>query len=504
MKTQFPKDFFWGGATAANQYEGGYQEGGRGLAASDLITSGNYETARKIYYQMPNGEEGAITLGESLPAGAKPILKEDQFYPSHVATDFYHHYKEDIALMAELGMNCYRMSIAWTRIFPNGDDAEPNEEGLKFYDDVFDELLKHNIEPIVTILHFDMPLTLAEKYGGWTNRKLIDFYLNYCEVLFTRYKSKVKYWITINEINVLGGFWTLGTYKENKPNKEIEGPVIPTTYLPDEAVEKYQALHHLMVASSKANKLGHSINPENKIGCMLALSGIYPKTCHPDDVFGSYLFRRRALLFSDVMMRGYYPAYAESIFEEYDFELKVEPGDLEILKEHPSDFMSFSYYRTTVFDKDAATTTTTGGQQGQENPYLEKTPWGWPIDPKGFRFVINELYDRYQKPLMCVENGLGNIDTLEDGEVHDDYRIEYIRDHILAMRDAVTIDGVDLIGYTPWGWIDLVSAGTGEMKKRYGFVYVDADDFGKGSFKRIKKDSFYWYQKAIQSNGTEL
>ncbi|QQP71520.1 family 1 glycosylhydrolase [Carnobacterium sp. CS13] len=496
----------WGGATAANQYEGGYLEGGRGLAASDFITSGTHNKPRKIFYKDSFGSEGSITLGESLPMGAKAVLKDDEHYPSHIATDFYHHYKEDIRLMAEMGFNCYRMSISWTRIFPNGDEAEPNEEGLQFYDEVFDECLKYGIQPIVTILHFDMPIKLAENYGGWTNRKMIDFYLNYCEVLFTRYKNKVEYWITINEINVLGGFWTLGTYKENKEQLEISGPVIPTNnYLPDEASEKYQSLHHLMVASSYANKLGHEINPYNKIGCMLALSGIYPKTSHPDDVFGSYLFRRRALLFSDVMMRGYYSAYAQSIFDEYDFTLQLEAGDEEILRNYPSDFLSFSYYRTTVFDRNAETTTTTGGQQGQSNPYLETTPWGWPIDAKGFRFVLNELYDRYQKPLMCVENGIGNIDEVVDGKIYDDYRIQYLSDHISAMRDAITIDGVELIGYTPWGCIDLISAGTGEVKKRYGFVYVDVDDFGNGTFNRLKKDSFYWYKEVISKNSnTEL
>lgn len=504
VNKSFPETFLWGGATAANQYEGGFAEGGRGLAASDLITAGSHTSSRKIYFTNANGKMDHITLGESLPLGAEPILKEVEYYPSHNATDFYHHYKEDIGLMAEMGFNSYRLAISWTRIFPNGDEEEPNEEGLQFYDDVFDECLKHGIEPIVTILHFDMPVGLAKKYGGWANRKMIDFYLRYSEVLFNRYKSKVKYWITVNEINVLGGFWTLGTYKKDDAKTEIKGPILPTKYLPEEAAGKYQALHHLMVACSYANKMAHEMIPNVKIGTMLALSGIYPNTCHPDDVFGAYLFRRRALLFSDVMMRGYYPAYAKSIFDEYDFELIMEEGDEEILRNHPSDYLAFSYYRTTVYDRNSDITTTTGGQQGQPNPYLEKTPWGWPIDAKGFRFVLNELYDRYQKPLMCVENGMGNIDTIENGEIHDDYRIAYLRDHIAAMRDAVTIDGVDLIGYMPWGCIDLVSAGTGEMKKRYGFVYVDLDDAGKGTFNRIKKDSFYWYKSVIASNGSEL
>jgi 6-phospho-beta-glucosidase len=500
---QFPKDFLWGGATAANQYEGGYNQGGRGIAISDLITDGNYNTPRRIYYKNKNGEIKTLTLGESLPNGAKAIIMPDMYYPSHQATDLYHHFKDDIALFAEMGFKCFRLSISWTRIFPNGDDQEPNEEGLQFYDNVFDECRKYNIEPIVTILHFDMPLHLAEKYGGWTNRKLIDFFVKYSETVYRRYKDKVKYWITINEINVLGGYWTLGTSIENENEVELDGPVIPTTnYLPQEAAGKYQAIHHLMVASSLSNKIGHEINQDFKIGCMLALSGIYPLTCHPDDVMGAYMFRRRALLFSDVMMRGYYPSYAQSIFDEYEFTLKKEAEDDEILRNYTSDFLSFSYYRTTTFDRNAKVTTTTGGQQGVSNPYLEETPWGWPIDAIGFRYVLNELWDRYQKPLFCVENGMGNKDILEnDRSIIDDYRIEYLAKHIEEMKKAVMIDGVDLMGYTSWGCTDLVSAGTGEMTKRYGFIYVDMDDKGNGTLKRFKKKSFEWYKKVIETNG---
>ena len=501
----FPKGFLWGGATAANQYEGGYNEGGRGLAISDMITSGSHTTPRKIFYRTKEGDIESTTLGSSLPEGAVGIIKEGEYYPSHQATDFYHHYKEDIALMAEMGFKCYRLSISWTRIFPHGNDETPNEEGLKFYDEVFDECLKYGIEPLVTILHFDMPQYLADNYGGWANRELIGFFVNYAKTLFERYKNKVKYWITVNEINVLGGYWTLGTTNKNANTTKINGGITPNAFKPEEAAGKYQAIHHLMVASSLANKVGHEINPDFKIGCMLALSGIYPMTCHPDDVFGAYDFRRRALLFADVMMRGYYPAYAKGIFEEYDFELQMEPGDEAILKQYPSEFLAFSYYRTTAFDHNAEVTVTTGGQQASKNPYLEVTPWGWPIDPKGLRYVLNELYDRYQKPLWIVENGMGNIDTVEpDGSINDDYRIQYLADHIKEMKTAIEKDGIDLMGYTPWGWIDLVSAGTGEMKKRYGFVYVDMDDQGNGSLKRTKKKSFYWYKKVIASNGEDL
>lgn len=498
----FPEGFLWGGATSANQFEGGFKEGGRGIAVSDLITDGNQESPRKIFYRFDDGSEGSIRQGECIPIGAKGILKEGYYYPSHNATDFYHNYKEDIELMAEMGFKVYRFSLSWTRIFPNGDDEIPNEEGLKFYDAVIDELLKYGIEPLVTILHFDMPLHLANKYNGWESRKLIDFYLKYAEVLFKRWKDKVKYWVTVNEINVLGGYWTLGLASNNRLEGEHSNQG-ETSF--KDAGAKIQAIHHLLVASAYANKIARNINPNFKLGCMLALSGIYPATCHPKDVFGAYDFRRRALMFSDVVCRGAYPNYAEAIFNEYDFELKMEEGDEEILKEHPTDFLAFSYYRTTVFDRNSHNTTTTGGQQGSSNPYLENTPWGWPVDPEGLRFVLNELYDRYQKPLFIVENGMGNIDVVEeDGSINDDYRINYLKRHVEEMKKAVEIDHVDLLGYTTWGCIDVVSAGTGEMKKRYGLVHVDMDDKGNGTLKRTRKKSFYWYKKVIESNGEIL
>ena len=499
----FPKGFLWGGATAANQYEGGYLEGGRGLAISDMMTGGTHTDPRKIYYTDKNGKEGVTTISGCVPVGATGIVKEGVYYPSHVATDFYHHYKEDIALFAEMGFKCYRFSIAWERIFPNGDDEVPNEEGLAFYADVIAELKKYNIEPLVTILHFDMPYNLAEKYGGWKDRKLIDLLVKYATVLFERYGKDVKYWVTINEVNVLGGYWTLGLASNNK--KEFGKSAMAVETAAADAGAKFQAIHHILVASAKINKIAHEMMPNALMGCMLALSGIYPATCHPDDVMGCHDFRRRALIFSDVYMRGYYPSYAKSIFAEYNFELKMEPGDEEILRENTSDFMAFSYYRTTIFDRKSGKTTTTGGQQGISNPYLKETPWGWPIDPVGLRYVLNELYDRYQKPLFIVENGMGNLDEVEeDGSINDFYRINYFRDHVKEMKKAIDIDGVDLLGYTPWGCIDVVSAGTGEMRKRYGFIYVDMDDEGKGTLNRSRKASFYWYKKCIESNGEDL
>lgn len=498
----FPKDFLWGGATAANQYEGGYDEGGRGLAVSDLITNGTKDEPRRIYYVNADGTEGVMRMSDCLPEGATAIMKEGIYYPSHKATDFYHHWKEDIALFAEMGFKTVRFSIAWTRIFPNGDDETPNEEGLKFYEDVIDEMLKYNIEPLITILHFDMPLHLAQAYGGWENRKLIDFFVKYAKTVLTRYKDKVKYWLTVNEINILSGYWTLGL-TTSAPQGTVEGH--PMEMQKADVAKKFQAIHHLLVASALINKAAHEINPNFQMGIMLALSGIYPATCHPDDVMGAVIFRRRALMFSDVAMRGHYPGFAPSIWKEFDAEIKMEPGDEEILAKYPSDFMSFSYYRTTVYSRNGKITTTTGGQQGDSNPYLEETPWGWPIDPSGLRYVLNELWERYQKPLFIVENGMGNLDTVEpDGSINDDYRINYLRDHIKSIKKAIEIDGIPVMGYTWWGQIDVVSAGTGEMRKRYGFIYVDMDDAGHGSLKRTKKKSFYFYQKAIKSNGEDL
>lgn len=498
----FPTNFLWGGATAANQYEGGWKEGGRGIAVHDLMTDGTKDEPRRIYCRNDAGDEVTILQGECIPFGYQGFLKEGYYYPSHNGTDFYHHYKEDIALMAEMGFKVYRLSVSWTRIFPNGDDLVPNEEGLGFYDRVIDELKKYGIEPLVTILHFDMPLHLANVYGGWADRRLIDLYLRFARTLFERWKDKVTYWITVNEINVLGGYWTLGlasNHRKNQANSnQGETPV-------EDAGIKLQSIHHLLVASAMANRMAREINPDFMLGTMCALSGIYPATCHPDDVFGAYEFRRKALMFSDVTMRGYYPNYAASIFDQYHFKLRREPGDDELLRDNPSDYLAFSYYRTTAFDRNSPNTTTTGGQQAGPNPYLEKTPWGWPIDARGLRLVLNELYDHYQKPLFIVENGMGNVDIVEeDGSIHDDYRIAYLRDHIMEMKKAVEIDRVPVLGYTTWGCVDLVSAGTGEMKKRYGFVYVDLDDKGNGSFKRMKKDSFFWYQKVIGSNGENL
>lgn len=478
MRT-FREDFLWGGATAANQYEGAWDADGKGPSVSDMCTNGSHTTPKRI----------------------TPAFEEGTLYPSREATDFYHHYAEDIALAAEMGFKCFRMSIAWTRIFPTGMEEAPNEAGLAFYDKVFDECRKYGIEPLVTISHYEMPYALIEKYNGWEDRKLVDYYMNYCKTIFERYKDKVKYWLTFNEINSgtmpMGAVLSLGT---------IKGYAGPITEVPDKPQERYQGLHHQFIASALAVKYAHENYPQFQMGNMCIFSTMYPFTCNPDDVMKTERQMQMMNWFcSDVHVRGYYPSYSERYFEENGITIKMESGDAEILKNGTVDFYTFSYYMSNCVSTDPAQAQSSGNLMGGvKNPYLKASDWGWQIDPKGLRYTLNILYDRYQIPLMVVENGLGAYDKLEeDGSIHDSYRIDYMREHIREMEEAVK-DGVDLMGYTPWGWIDVVSASTGEMAKRYGFVYVDKYDDGTGDLSRKKKDSFYWYKKVIASNGKDL
>ena len=471
----FPDNFLWGGATAANQCEGAYDVDGRGLANVDV---------------QPHGKERFAVC-----AGKRKMLniEDGYYYPGLDAIDFYHHYKEDIALFAEMGFKVFRMSIAWTRIFPLGDEDQPNEEGLMFYENVFKELKKYNIEPLVTITHFDCPIHLTQKYGSWKNRKMIDFYEKLVRVLFTRYKGLVKYWLTFNEINMLLHlpFTGAGILIEEGENKE---QVL------------YTAAHHELVASALATKIAHEIDPENKVGCMLAGGSTYPNTPNPKDVFKAMEKDRENYFFIDVQSRGYYPSYVLKQLERKQVVIPFEKGDKELLKEHTVDFISFSYYSSRLTSADEKVNQKTDGNvfATLKNPYLQASEWGWQIDPLGLRITLNALYDRYQKPLFIVENGLGAKDELIDGYVEDDYRIAYLKEHIQAMKDAIELDGVDLMGYTAWGCIDLISASTGEMSKRYGFIYVDRDDQGNGTLKRYKKKSFDWYKQVIESNGEQL
>ncbi|WP_308721648.1 6-phospho-beta-glucosidase [Paenibacillus polysaccharolyticus] len=471
----FPDDFLWGGATAANQLEGAYLEGGKGLTTVDLIPIG----ANRFPIALGN-------LDSFEP-------KEGEFYPSHDAIDFYHRYKEDIALFAEMGFKCLRLSVAWARIFPNGDDAEPNEAGLQFYDDVFDELLKHNIEPVVTICHFDVPVNLVKNYGGWKNRKMVSFFETYAKTLFTRYKDKVKYWMTFNEINML-----------------LHLPYIGAGIVLQESEDKeqvlYQAAHHELVASALAVKACHEIIPSAQIGCMLAAGTVYPYSSHPDDVWKAMDKDRESFFFIDVQSKGEYPGYTKRFFRENNIRIEMQPEDAEILKHHTVDYIGFSYYasRCTSADPEVLKDSTEGNVFGSvKNPYLQASEWGWTIDPKGLRITCNQLHDRYGKPLFIVENGLGATDVLLDNDtVEDDYRIEYLNSHFAEMAEAIQ-DGVELIGYASWGPIDLVSAGTGEMKKRYGYIYVDRNNDGSGTLRRVRKKSFHWYKEVIASNGAK-
>jgi len=436
-------------------------------------------------------------------------MEPDKYYPSHEAIDFYHHYKEDIALFAEMGFKMFRMSIAWTRIFPNGDDIMPNKEGIEFYRSVFMECKKYGIEPLVTILHYEMPYHLCETYDGWADRRVIDFYLNFCNTIFTEYKDLVKYWLTFNEINALAQSFgaTLAGGILLEDDVDMTGYILGKTKESSVMANKrFTALHHQFLASAKAVKLAHKINPDNRVGCMIAGMCVYPYTCNPEDMLAALeQMNMGNWLCSDVQVRGEYPHFAKRYFEENDIKIQIAEGDLEILKNGCVDFYTFSYYCTGCASVDPGIQRTAANiMMGIPNPHLEKSEYGWTIDPKGLRYFLNEIYARYRVPIMVVENGLGMEDRVEpDGSIHDDYRIDYLRRHVEQMAEAIA-DGVDLIGYTAWGCIDLISASTGEMRKRYGFIHVDKDDSGKGTLARSCKDSFYWYKKCIESNGADI
>ena len=471
------KDFLWGGAIAANQYEGAWLEDGKQPNVTDVLVGimskdpGIQWNEDKKKYEMK--------------------LNSDKVYLSHDAVDGYHRYREDLKLMKGMGFNSFRTSIAWGRIFPNGDELEPNEAGLAYYDDMFACMNELGMEPVITLSHYETPLALTEAWNSWADRRTIDCYVRYCEVVFNRYKDKVKYWLTFNEINCI----------EMSP--WMEGGV-----LTKDKQTMINMAHYQFVASAKVVKLGHQINTDFKIGCMLAYALTYPMTCNPEDTLAAWKNTHNNIFYTDVQCRGYYPSYRLKEFEREGITLPIEDGDLEIIKEGTVDFLSFSYYMSQVAAYNPEQYQGAGGGNlslGLKNPYLSASDWGWQIDPTGLRNALNRLYDRYQMPLFVVENGLGAFDKIEqDGSIHDTYRINYLRDHIKAMDAAVNEDGVDLMGYTMWGCIDLVSASTGETAKRYGFVHVDKYDDGTGDLSRRRKDSFYWYKKVIESHGNDL
>ncbi len=484
MKNGFPESFLWGGATAASQVEGGYNEGGKGLDTQDC---------RPQYYNLSRAEKNNWKYKQMTSEKFELARNTEGIanYPFRFGSDQYHHYKEDIALFAEMGMKVYRLSISWARIYPNGDDEKPNPEGIQYYKNLFKECHKYGIKIFVTMLHYALPIHLVDAYGGWKNRRLIDLYLKYAETLFENFKEDVDYWLPFNEINAgrFNPYNGVGLIKDREENY-------------DQAV--YQALHHQFVANALTVRLAHEMMPGSKIGCMIARFCHYAATCSPKDQLTQLHDEQYSNWFyTDVMARGGYPSYMNRFFRENGIEIIKENGDDELLKKYPVDFVSFSYYFTQVSTASEDWEKTDGNLViANKNPYLESSEWGWQKDPDGLRITLNQIYDRYQKPLFIAENGLGAVDTVEGDSVHDPYRIDYLISHVNAMKEAIK-DGVDLFGYTWWGIIDLVSCGSIEMSKRYGMIYVDADDKGNGTFRRIRKDSFYAYQKIIHDNGAD-
>ena len=471
--SKLPQSFLWGGAVAAHQLEGAWNQDGRGPSICDVMTAGSATVPRRI--------TDGILPGEN--------------YPNHGGIDFYHTYEKDLDLFQEMGFKCFRTSISWSRIFPNGDEEVPNEAGLAFYDRLFDAMLCRNIQPVVTISHFEMPYHLAKTYGGFRSRKLIDFYLRFCEVIFRRYHEKVHYWLLFNEINNqtdttrdIYAFTNSGIlFQPGENRREV----------------MHQAVHHEFVAGAKAVQLAHKIDPAMQMGCMVAWVPIYPYSCAPDDMLSAQEAMHDRFLFTDVYARGHYPAYTLRAWEREGLKIEMLPGDLEAIQAGTVDFIAFSYYMSAVSKDDS---TGDAGQRGFEtsvaNPYLKCSDWGWTIDPQGLQYSLCQLYERYELPLFVVENGFGAYDHPDDtGFIHDTYRIDYLREHIKALKRAVLEQGVNVIGYTVWGCIDVVSFGTGEMEKRYGMIYVDRDNQGKGTQQRSKKESFAWYQKVIESQG---
>lgn len=471
-----PNDFLWGSAVAAHQLEGAWNIDGKGVSIADVMLAGEKNVARKV----------------------TDTVLSDGNYPNHRGIDFYHTYEQDFDLFKELGLNAFRTSIAWTRIFPNGDENEPNEAGLAFYDRMIDSMVEHGLEPVITLSHFEMPLHLVKEYGGWRNRKVIDFFVKYAKTVINRYGDRVKYWLTFNEINNQTSW--------SNPHHLLQDSGLKD-YPEDEAQElMYLASHHELVASALVTKLAHEISPKLQVGCMIAMNPVYPASSNPKDIMMSQRAMQTRYYWGDVHARGEYPTWLLKYFEQKGFNIDITDEDKQILKANTVDFVSFSYYMSwTVSDPDNPLYEYDEEKNHGDNPFLEQSDWGWQIDPVGIRYAINWMWDRWQKPMIVVENGFGAFDKLEDGnQVHDPYRIDYFKNHIKSVEEAVVLDGLPVFGYMPWSGIDIISASTGEMKKRYGFIYVDLDDMGEGSGQRYRKDSFDWYQNVIKTHGKEL
>lgn len=479
MAKELPKNFLWGGALAAHQVEGAWNEAGRGMSIADVMTAGGNGISRKI-------TEGIL---------------ENEYYPNHEAIDFYHHYKEDIQLFKEMGLKCLRTSISWSRIFPNGTEQEPNEAGLQFYDDLFDELIKNGIEPVITLSHFEMPYNLYKEFGGFGNKEVIPLFVKFAKCVFTRYKDKVTHWMTFNEIN------NQADGQEDLHVWTNSAMILNETDNKEEVV--FQAAMNELIASAYAVREGKKINPNFKIGCMMAYVPIYPHSCNPNDMIASLKINERRYFYSDVHVRGVVPSYTQKYWERNNYNIEISEEEKAVLKEGTVDYIGFSYYMSGTVSTDMTIEGMPNkdfkGTQMVRNPYIESSDWGWPIDPVGLRYILNTVYQRYNVPLFIVENGFGAYDQLDENNfIKDDYRIDYLSKHIEQMELAIVEDGVDVIGYTPWGIIDIVSFGSGEMEKRYGMIYVDKDNKGEGTLKRSKKMSFDWYKNVIATNGAEL
>lgn len=486
----FPEGFLWGGASAANQYEGGYNEGGKGLSTADVTSAGAHQVPRKVtWIDDATGKEGYTDYSFwdefELPEGVTPAVLDGYYYPSHVATDFYHHWEEDLALMHEMGFKAFRLSINWSRIFPNGDDEQPNEEGLAFYERIFTRCRDYGIEPLVTLAHYETPLSLGLRFNGFANRALIPIFVRYATTVMKRYQGLVRYYLTFNEINHIqsGGF-------------------MPCAIIKESAQARAQAAYNELVASALTVKAAHELSSDIKVGMMLAYRPPYAYYSDPADQLMRMHEMHRMLWLADVQCGGSYPAYVKLGYEHDGVVLDDRPEEYELLSTYTADFLSFSCYGSYTV---STHTDLKRGHRGVDNPWVEKNAWGWATDPAALRIACNELWDRYHKPLWVVENGIGWADELTpDGHVHDDYRISYLKQNLSSLRDAIELDGIPVMGYTMWGCVDLISAGTGEMKKRYGFVYVDRNDVGEGTLKRYRKDSFWWYRDLIASNGSLL
>lgn len=487
----FPPNFLWGGAIAANQCEGSWDRDGKKPNVTDVLVG--------IGSQSP-----ALRWNEQTKK-YEMFLDENKDYLSHKGIDFYNRYKDDLKLMSGIGFNCFRTSIAWSRVFPNGDEELPNEKGLEFYDSLIDEMLSLGMEPVITLSHYETPLYLMTEYGGWSNKKLIGFWNNYISVLFERFKDKVKYWLTFNEVNnLMKNSFVAGAVLATNPIN-VDDPIGSTT-----EQEKWDAYCNILIASANTVSIAHKINSKMKVGCMMTSSSIatYPYTCDPNTVFATYqLVRMSNFYFADAFCLGIIPGYVKRIWKEHDIDIKLTESDIVNIRNNTVDFFSLSYYRSSVYDGESDIKSDTGGIVSKINPFLKRCspePWCWPVDSLGLRYVLNVIYDRYHLPVFIVENGIGLDETIdEDGNISDEFRIEYIKEHLINTYEAI-LDGVDVMGYLYWGPLDIISAGTGEMKKRYGFVYVDRQNDGTGTLKRIIKQSYYDMKKIVKSNGNSV